>query len=217
MVINYSPKKINFILIDFKGGLLVNRLRDLPHVKKVITSLDEKIETEFEYLRDELIRREKILSEYGENNIIGFNKKYPGERIPSLMIIIDEFAEMKARFPEYMKDIMSIARIGRTLEVHLLLSTQKPLGVVDDQIYANSRYKFCLRVNDKFESQEILNIPDASKIQYPGRGFLKQLSYEDKFDRKYACWTYNYKGWRKYKRSNHRTARRKLKDSQYWI
>lgn len=49
------------------------------------------------------------------------------------------------------------------------------------------------------------------------KGFWKQLSYEDKFDRKYACWTYNHKGWRKYKRSNRRTARRKLKDSQYWI
>lgn len=173
MVINYSPKKINFVLIDFKGGLLANNLRDLPHVKKVITSLDEKIEIELEYLREELIRRQQILSEYGENNIIGFNKKYPRERIPSLMIIIDEFAEMKASFPEYMKDIMSIARIGRTLGVHLLLSTQKPSGVVDAQIYANSRYKFCLRVNDKFESQDFLNISDASKIQYPGRGFLK--------------------------------------------
>ncbi len=43
------------------------------------------------------------------------------------------------------------------------------------------------------------------------KGFWKQLSYEDKFDRKYACWTYNHKGWRKYKRRNRRTARRKLK------
>ena len=31
------------------------------------------------------------------------------------------------------------------------------------------------------------------------KGFYKQLSYEDKFDRKYACWTHNHKGWRKYK------------------
>lgn len=43
------------------------------------------------------------------------------------------------------------------------------------------------------------------------KGYWKQLSYEDKFDRKYACWTYNHKGWRKYKRNNRRTARRKLK------
>ncbi len=49
------------------------------------------------------------------------------------------------------------------------------------------------------------------------KGFYKQLSYEDKFGRKYACWTHNHKGWRKHKRNNRRTARRKLKNRQYWI
>lgn len=48
------------------------------------------------------------------------------------------------------------------------------------------------------------------EVIFMRKGFWKQLSYEDKFDRKYACWTYNHKGWRKYKRSNRRTARRKL-------
>lgn len=43
-------------------------------------------------------------------------------------------------------------------------------------------------------------------------GFWKRLSYEDKFDRKYTCWTYNHNGWRKYKRGNSRTVRLKRID-----
>ena len=43
------------------------------------------------------------------------------------------------------------------------------------------------------------------------KGFWKQLSYEDKFDRKYACWAVNHNGWRKRKRLNRRAARRALK------
>lgn len=43
------------------------------------------------------------------------------------------------------------------------------------------------------------------------KGYYKKLSYEDKFDRKYACWTFNHNGWVKYKAANRRTARRKIK------
>lgn len=43
------------------------------------------------------------------------------------------------------------------------------------------------------------------------KSYYKKLSYEDKFDRKYACWTHNHKGWVKYKTSNRRMARRKIK------
>jgi len=180
MAINYSPNKINFILVDFKGGLLANNLRNLPHVKKVITNLDEKIEVELEYLREELKRRQMVLLQNGEDSIINYNKRFPEKRIPLLMLIIDEFAEMKVNFPEYMADIMSIVRIGRALGFHLLLSTQRPAGVIDDQIYANSKYKFCLRVNNEFDSLDILNSPVASKIQYPGRGFLQIGSFTPK-------------------------------------
>lgn len=43
------------------------------------------------------------------------------------------------------------------------------------------------------------------------KGYYKKLSYEDKFDRKYACWTHNHGGWVKYKTANRRMARRKIK------
>lgn len=54
--------------------------------------------------------------------------------IPHLFIICDEFAELKSQQPEFMDNLISTARIGRSLGVHLILATQKPSGVVNDQI-----------------------------------------------------------------------------------
>ena len=50
------------------------------------------------------------------------------EPIPHLIIIVDEFAELKAEQPQFMKELISAARIGRSLGVHLILATQKPAG-----------------------------------------------------------------------------------------
>ena len=55
--------------------------------------------------------------------------------MPRLVIVVDEFAELKRDQPEFMKQLVSTARIGRSLGVHLILATQKPSGVVDDQIW----------------------------------------------------------------------------------
>lgn len=66
-------------------------------------------------------------------------KNYPSEPLPHLFLISDEFAELKANEPDFMAELVSTARIGRSLGVHLILATQKPSGVVDDQIWSNSR------------------------------------------------------------------------------
>ena len=89
-------------------------------------------------IKSELKRRQRIFSEYGVNHINGYNKLFKsGEAsvpIPHLFLISDEFAELKKEQPDFMAELISTARIGRSLGVHLILATQKPSGVVDDQI-----------------------------------------------------------------------------------
>src|SRR5699024_1380157 len=92
---------------------------------------------------------------------------------PHLFIISDEIAELKKEQPEFMKELVSAARIGRSLGVHLILATQKPTGVVDDQIWSNSKFKLCLKVQDESDSKEVLKTPDAASITLPGRGYLQ--------------------------------------------
>ncbi len=64
-----------------------------------------------------------------------------------------------------MDQLISTARIGRSLGVHLILATQKPSGVVNDQIWSNSRFKVCLKVQDANDSNEVIKRPDAAMIK----------------------------------------------------
>lgn len=87
------------------------------------------------------------------------------EPLPHLFIISDEFAELKSQQPEFMDKLISTARIGRSLGVHLILATQKPSGVVNDQIWSNTKFRVCLRVQDTGDSQDMLKRPDAASLK----------------------------------------------------
>ena len=93
--------------------------------------------------------------------------------LPHLILLVDEFAELKAEQPDFMKELISTARIGRSLGVHLILATQKPSGVVNDQIWSNSKFKLCLKVQEKSDSNEVLHSPLAAEIREPGRAYLQ--------------------------------------------
>ena len=93
--------------------------------------------------------------------------------MPHLFMISDEFAELKSEQPDFMDELISTARIGRSLGVHLILTTQKPAGVVNDQIWSNSNFKISLKVSDKSDSMEVLKTPDAASITLPGRAYLE--------------------------------------------
>lgn len=81
-----------------------------------------------------------------------------------MFLISDEFAELKKEQPEFMTELVSAARIGRSLGIHLILATQKPSGVVDDQIWTNSRFKLALKVQNESDSREIIKTTDAAFI-----------------------------------------------------
>ncbi|HBV84361.1 MAG TPA: type VII secretion protein EssC, partial [Lachnospiraceae bacterium] len=89
------------------------------------------------------------------------------------IMIVDEFAELKAEHPDFMKELISAARIGRTLGIHLILATQKPAGVVDAQIWSNSKFKLCLKVQTKEDSNDVLKTPLAAEIVEPGRAYFQ--------------------------------------------
>ena len=102
------------------------------------------------------------------------------EPMSHLFIISDEFAELKVQQPEFMDELISTARIGRSLGVHLILATQKPSGVVNDQIWSNSKFKICLKVQDKSDSNDMLKCPDAAMLKETGRFFL-QVGFNELF------------------------------------
>lgn len=174
----FHPYEIGFVIIDFKGGGMVNQFSNLPHLIGAITNIDGKeIDRSLKSIKAELIKRQTLFSEAGVNHIDKYIKEYKEGKLttalPHLVIIVDEFAELKAEQPEFMKELISAARIGRSLGVHLILATQKPAGQVNEQIWSNSKFKLCLKVQDQEDSKEVLKSPLAAEIKEPGRAYLQ--------------------------------------------
>lgn len=174
----FHPYEVGFVIIDFKGGGMVNQFKDLPHLMGAITNIDGKeINRSLKSIKAELQKRQRYFAEADVNHIDKYIKKYKAgevkEPLPHLILIVDEFAELKAEQPEFMKELISAARIGRSLGVHLILATQKPSGQVNEQIWSNSRFKLCLKVQDQQDSNEVLKSPLAAEIKEPGRAYLQ--------------------------------------------
>ena len=110
------------------------------------------------------------------------------EPLQHLFIISDEFAELKTQQPEFMTQLVSAARIGRSLGVHLILATQKPSGVVDDQIWSNSKFRVCLKVQERADSMDMLKRPDAAELTDTGRFYL-QVGYNELFELGQSAWS----------------------------
>lgn len=174
----FHPYEVSFVIIDFKGGGMVNQFRSLPHLIGAITNIDgREIERSLKSIKAELRKRQRLFAEADVNHIDKYIRKYKAGEVsiplPHLIVIVDEFAELKAEQPEFMKELISAARIGRSLGVHLILATQKPAGQVNDQIWSNSKFKLCLKVQSQSDSNEVLKSPLAAEIKEPGRAYLQ--------------------------------------------
>ena len=178
IAINYHPHDVSFVLIDYKGGGMANCFNGLPHLSGTITNLGgNQIKRSLVSLKSELKRRQSIFSKTNVNHIDKYQKLYRGNKVseplPHLVIIADEFAELKSQQQEFMQELVSTARIGRSLGVHLILATQKPSGVVDNQIWSNTTFRICLKVLDKSDSNEMIKRPEAANITNPGRAYVQ--------------------------------------------
>ena len=205
LAVNYHPDEVQFILIDYKGGGLAGAFENqttgikLPHLVGVITNLDKnEINRSLASIESELKRRQKLfnkareLSEESTIDIYKYQEMYRNhivdEPVSHLLIIADEFAELKQQQPEFMEQLISTARIGRSLGVHLILATQKPSGVVDSQIWSNTRFRVCLRVQEKNDSSEVIKRPDAAYLTQTGRFYL-QVGFNEIFLLGQSAWT----------------------------
>lgn len=183
LAVNYSPDDVGFFIIDYKGGGMANLFDGLPHLIGQISNLSgNQVRRAMVSIKSENRRRQRIFNENGVNNINLYTKLYKNKEaavpVPHLFIIIDEFAELKREEPDFMRELISVAQVGRSLGVHLILATQKPSGTVDDNIWSNSKFRLCLRVADKQDSNDMLHKPDAAYITQSGRCYLQVGSDE---------------------------------------
>ncbi len=202
LAINYHPDDVTLILIDYKGGGLAGAFKknniQLPHLVGVITNIDKNgLQRSLVSIQSELRSRQVLFNEAREKtnegtiDIYKYQKLYHegivDKPIPHLLIICDEFAELKQQQEDFMDELISVARIGRSLGVHLILATQKPAGIVNDQIRSNSKFSICLKVQDKEDSVDVIGRPDAADLKRAGQ-FYMQVGNNEYFALGQSAW-----------------------------
>ena len=196
LAVNYSPEDVNFVLVDFKGSGMIAPFRTLPHLAGTISNLDTSIQRNLIALQNEVHRREALLDRYthvlNKPEINYLNEAYAQglvpERLPVLLIAIDEYAEFKKIFPDFGAEIDSLTSKGRGLGIFVILMTQKPAGVVSAKSEDNIRFRWCLRVANYAASREMIGRSDAANIRTPGRAFVK-VGENDVFEEVQSFWS----------------------------
>jgi DNA segregation ATPase FtsK/SpoIIIE, S-DNA-T family len=180
LALGNRPDAMNFVLVDYKGASAFGECERLPHTVGMVTNLDGHLtERALASLDAELQRREHVLRQLGAADVDTAWERNPEraarEGLARLVIVIDEFAELVHELPEFVTGLIRIARVGRSLGVHLILATQRPAGVVSSEMRANTGLRVALRMEDKHDSTEVLESPDAAAIlrSTPGRGYVR--------------------------------------------
>ncbi|KHK97204.1 ATP-binding protein [Microbacterium mangrovi] len=183
LALTHSPEQLNFVLVDFKGGATFAGMAGMPHVSAVITNLGSELALVDRFqdaLQGEIVRRQELLRAAGNfANVSDYEKARRNGRpdlepLPALLIVADEFSELLAAKPEFVESFVNIGRVGRSLQVHLLLASQRleegKLRGLDTYL----SYRIGLRTFSAAESRTVLGVPDAYTLpQEPGVGFLK--------------------------------------------
>ena len=173
---SYSPHRITYLLVDYKGGAAFKDCANLPHTVGLVTDLDTSgVRRALVSLEAELKYREIVLNKAGARDLMEMERKFHPSTPPTLMVIIDEFAALAKEVPEFIEGVVDVALRGRSLGIHLVLATQRPAGVVTPQVRANTSLRIALRVADDEDSVDVIGTKEAAGLDpaLPGRAIAK--------------------------------------------
>ncbi|MFJ9420048.1 type VII secretion protein EccCa [Streptomyces sp. NPDC101227] len=201
LVATHPPEDLALVLVDYKGGATFAPFADLPHVAGVITNLENQaglVERVHASLAGEVKRRQQVLKDAGNVADIGdyaalrAGRRPDLEALPHLFVVIDEFGELLTAKPDFIDLFLSIGRIGRSIGVHLLLSSQRIEGGHLKGLDTYLSYRLGLRTFSADESRTVLDTADAFHLPpLPGFGYLKvDTSHYDRFKASYVSGAY---------------------------
>ncbi|GAA2661458.1 type VII secretion protein EccCa [Streptomyces vastus] len=197
----HSPEDLALVLVDYKGGATFAPFTELPHVAGVITNLENQaglVERVHTSLAGEVKRRQQVLKDAGNVADIGHYAALRAtdrpdlEPLPHLFVVIDEFGELITAKPDFIDLFLSIGRIGRSIGVHLLLSSQRIEGGKLKGLDTYLSYRLGLRTFSADESRTVLDTTDAFHLPpLPGFGYLKvDTSTYERFKAGYVSGAY---------------------------
>ncbi len=176
MAAEYSPDRVTFLFVDYKGGSAFADCVSLPHCVGLVTDLSPHlVRRALTSLRAELHFREHLLNRKKAKDLLELEKRGDPDSPPALVLVIDEFAALAGEVPEFVDGVVDIAQRGRSLGIHLIMATQRPAGVIKDNLRANTNLRIALRMADESDSTDVVGVKDAAHFDpaIPGRGLAK--------------------------------------------
>ncbi len=176
MATMHSPARVTFLLVDYKGGAAFAECVDLPHCVGLVTDLSpHMLRRALTSLKSELRHREQLLHRKNSKDLLELERRGDADTPPSLVVVVDEFAALVSEVPAFADDVVDVAQRGRSLGLHLILATQRPSGVIRDNLRANTNLRVALRVADDNDSVDVIGTAHAATFDpaVPGRGAAK--------------------------------------------
>ena len=172
----HSPRRVSFLFVDYKGGAAFADCVRLPHTVGLVTDLSPHlVRRALTSLRAELRYREHLLNQKKAKDLISLERTGDPDCPPALIIVVDEFAALAKEMPEFVDGAVDVAQRGRSLGLHLILATQRPAGVIKDNLRANTNLRVALRMADNADSSDVIGTPLAAEFdsRVPGRGAVR--------------------------------------------
>ncbi len=172
----HSPDRVTFLFVDYKGGSAFADCVELPHCVGLVTDLSPHlVRRALTSLRAELHHREHLFNRKKVKDLLELEKRQDPETPPALVLVIDEFAALAGEVPEFVDGVVDIAQRGRSLGIHLIMATQRPAGVIKDNLRANTNLRVALRMADENDSEDVVGDPVAARFpaSIPGRAIAK--------------------------------------------
>ncbi len=170
LMLNATPEEARLLLIDPKRVELTN-FNGIPHLLVPVITDHDKILTALRWATGEMDRRYRLFAQTGVRNIDRYNEgRAPGERIPYIVVIVDELADLMILAPIDVEEaITRIAQLARATGIHLVIATQRPsVEVITGLIKANIPARIAFAMASSIDSRTILDLTGAEKLL--GRG-----------------------------------------------
>ncbi|MEI6498345.1 MAG: DNA translocase FtsK 4TM domain-containing protein [bacterium] len=166
LLFNNSPQDLRLILVDPKRVELTN-YNGIPHLLTAAVTEVDKTVSALKWAVWEMERRYKMFEQSGKRNIIAYNASPgPEGRLPYMVIIIDELADLMATSAKDVEaSIVRLAQMARATGMHLIIATQRPsVDVLTGIIKANITSRIAFATASQIDSRTILDVSGAEKL-----------------------------------------------------
>jgi S-DNA-T family DNA segregation ATPase FtsK/SpoIIIE len=165
MLLNAAPEEVKFIMIDPKM-LELSVYDGIPHLITPVVTHPKKAAAALHWAVAEMERRYRLLAEHGVRSLDGYNQTHPDSRMPYLVVVIDELADLMLVARHDVENALTrLAQMARASGIHLLVATQRPsVDVLTGLIKANFPARISFQVSSRIDSRTILDAIGAERL-----------------------------------------------------